>query len=92
VLWRLTLQVEIGSGRALSKPPSVLSSASPSTMTEQSTAQKFRKPVLPPYLEPVSDHLCDEDMEYLQKKGSFEIPSERFRLDLLRSYGVSLWT
>ena len=42
--------------------------------------------LLPTYLEPIPSRLPAEDMEYLTKKGSFEIPNPKFRDALLRSY------
>jgi len=42
--------------------------------------------VLPDFLEPIPPHLPSEDVEYLHKKGCFEIPAPKFRDAILRCY------
>lgn len=46
----------------------------------------MNKPTLPGYFEPVPDHLANEELEYLQKRGAFDIPSDSFRDAVLRGY------
>ena len=41
---------------------------------------------LPSYFEAVPKHLEPEDVQYLQSKGAFDIPSDRFRDAVLASY------
>ena len=74
----------------LQSPPSTLSGLSPPTGTVSSQKQPCgNRPLLPDYLEPVPENIPADDLEYLQRKGSFIIPSEKFRNALLRSYAVS---
>ncbi|KAJ9608802.1 hypothetical protein H2200_006573 [Cladophialophora chaetospira] len=73
---------------AFSSSPSIHSGRSPSTTNDcASKRASFTKPILPEYLEPIPDHLSPDDLEYLQRKGSFDIPSEKFRNALICSYG-----
>ena len=44
------------------------------------------RPLLPHYLAPIPDRLPSEEVDYLVKKGSFDIPDLEFRNALLRSY------
>lgn len=48
------------------------------------------KPTLPGYLEPIPDHLAPDDLDYLQAKGAFDIPGDKFRNAVLRSYSQFL--
>lgn len=42
--------------------------------------------LLPPYIKPLPDHLQQEDVEYLARKGALSVPEPRLRDELLRSY------
>jgi hypothetical protein len=74
---------------AISNSASIHSGFSPSTVIESpSKRASSNRPILPEYLKPVPEHLSPDDLEYLHKKGSFEIPSENFRNALICSYSV----
>ncbi|KIW31724.1 uncharacterized protein PV07_03324 [Cladophialophora immunda] len=71
---------------AFPRSPSLRSAHSSSTTIEQIQRRLVNKPTLPGYFAPVPDHLANADLEYLQKKGSFDIPSDGFRDAVLCSY------
>jgi hypothetical protein len=73
-----------------SMSPSIHSGLSPSTLNDATTkSAPSVPPNLPSYLEPVPSHLAVDDLDYLYKKGSFHIPTDKFRNALICSYAVS---
>lgn len=42
--------------------------------------------VLPAFIQPIPDHLAPEDVDYLRKKGCFDVPEPELRDAILRSY------
>lgn len=63
-------------------PPLTLPSG-PSYFPQQSTRPHI---TLPPYIQPISQRMNTEDLEYLQRKGAFLIPETGLRNELLRCY------
>lgn len=70
----------------LSLTPSLSSIHSPQGVTTGMPKCQTAQVVLPDFLEPIPTHFPPEDVEYLHKKGCFEIPAPKFRDAILRSY------
>ncbi|EXJ63418.1 uncharacterized protein A1O5_11467 [Cladophialophora psammophila CBS 110553] len=48
--------------------------------------EKTPQIILPHYLRPIPTHISNEDLDYLQRKGAFDIPATIQRNELLRCY------
>lgn len=71
---------------SLSLTPSLSSIHSPQGLSNGIQKSQTAQVVLPDFLEPIPSHLPPEDVEYLHKKGCFEIPAPKFRDAILRCY------
>lgn len=61
--------------------------SSPSRTTPSVRSEDTRRgDSLPDFIKPVSSHLTLDDIDYLHRKGAFEIPSVQFLEAVLRSY------
>ncbi|RVX74797.1 hypothetical protein B0A52_01074 [Exophiala mesophila] len=79
---------EIVQAPSLNLTPSVNSGTSPQGTSDGmiKTSSSLETVSLPEFLEPVPSHLPPEDIEYLHKKGCFDIPAPKFRDAILRCY------
>jgi hypothetical protein len=70
----------------LQNSPSLGSSHSLGGINHQTGRKTTATPILPSYFYPIPKHLDSDDLDHLQKKGAFNIPSDRFRDAVLSSY------
>lgn len=64
----------------------------PETRTDTAPQQSspFRESILPVFIAPLPSRILPEDLEYLTRKGAFELPEPRLRVEIVQAYLFSV--